>query len=92
MEKFYIIQSEYVCHGITFNRERRNVRDLDKANEVFDEVLNNMKENNADILEDKENYAVNESKRRGKRFFSCAYKYQPDVSNFSVEMWSENLE
>jgi hypothetical protein len=92
MEKFYIIQSEYVCHGMTFNRKRRNVRDLDRANEVFDEVLNAMKIDNSDMLEDKENYVVNKGNRRGQRFFSCAYKYQPDVSNFTVEMWSENLE
>lgn len=92
MEKFYIIQSEYVCHGMTFNCKRRNVKDLDKANEVFDEVLNAMKIDNHDIIEDKDNYNICESNRKGKRFFSCAYKYQPDVSNFTVEMWSENLE
>lgn len=85
MEKFYVIQSEYVCHGMTFNRERRNVRDLDRANEVFDEVVANMKDNNSEMLEDKENYEIAKSNRKGKRFFGCAYKYQPEVSNFSVE-------
>lgn len=92
MEKFYVIQSEYVCHGMTFNRERRNVRYLDRANEVFDEVVANMKDNNSEMLEDKENYEITKSNRKGKRFFGCSYKYQPEASNFSVEMWSENLE
>lgn len=92
MEKFYVIQSEYVCHGITFNRTRRNVKDLSRANEIFDEVLNNMKNDNSDILADTENYEIIKSNRKGKRFFSCCYKYQPSVSNFSVEMWSETLE
>ena len=92
METFYVIQSEYVCNGVTFNRTRRNIKSLEQANAVFDEVLENMKYNNNDIIEDTENYVIEESNRKGKRYFSCYYKYQSSLSNFSVEMWSETLE
>lgn len=92
MDKLYIITSEYVQHGMTFNRKRRYFKDLDKAMQVFDETVNAMKEDNTDMVKDKENYKIEKGGQKGGKFFYCYYKYQPQVSNFSVEMDTENLE
>ena len=92
MEKFYVITREYVCNGITFNHSHRNIKDLDKANRVFDEELAKLKEENSDILADNENYVTQKSNRKGNRYFECYYKYQPQVSNFSIEMHTEKME
>ena len=37
--KLYIIHSEYVQQGITFNRKDRYVDDPEKANQIYEETL-----------------------------------------------------
>ena len=91
-KEFYIIHSEYVQHGLTFNSENRYAENQEKADEVFDEVLNSMRLDNKDMLEDKEYYKVTKSNRKGKKYFSCYYKYQPGISNFTVEMSTATME
>ena len=90
--KVYIITSEYVQNGMTFNRKHRYTIDQEKADEIYEETLQAMKVDNANLLNDKENYAVQKSGRKGSQIFFCYYKYQPEVSNFLVEMSSETLE
>lgn len=92
MEKLYATKSEYVANGMVFNSKTRYTTNPEKANAIFDEELAKLKNNNPDMLEDKENYSITKSNRKGKRYFECYYKYAPAVSNFSVEMWTENLE
>lgn len=91
-KKLYIIHSEYVQHGITFNSNDRYVEMLEDANELYERLLKEMKEDNEDMISDKENYKVNQMNRRGNRFYYCFYKYQPMASNFSVEMKTVELE
>lgn len=91
-KKIYIIHSEYVQHGMTFNSDTRYVEMLEDANELYERLLKEMKADNEDMISDKENYKVNQMNRRGNRFYSCFYKYIPSVSNFSIEMTSAELE
>ena len=90
--KLYIIHSEYVQQGITFIRKDRYVDDPEKANQIYEETLQAMKVDNQDKLDDGDNYKIIKSSRRGNKFFYCFYKYQPMVSNFSIEMKTAELE
>lgn len=89
--KLYIIHSEYVQHGITFNSRDRYVDDPEKADQIYEETLQAMKADNEEILTC-DSYNIQKSNRKGSKFFYCFYKYQPQVSNFSVEMKSAELE
>ena len=91
-DKVYLIHSEYVQHGITFNSRTRYVKDKDKAIQIYEETLKAMKEDNKDMLSDKENYETNHGGQRANKFFTCYYKYQLEVSNFLVEISAEELE
>ena len=91
-DKVYIIHSEYVQHGMTFNSKTRYVHDKDKAIQVYNETLQQMKVDNADMIADKENYETNHGGQRANKFFTCYYKYQPGASNFLVEISAEELE
>lgn len=91
-KKIYIIHTEYVQHGITFNSNTRYVELLEDANELYERLLKEMKTDNEDMISDKDNYKVNQMNRWGYRFYSCFYKYQPMASNFSIEMTSKTLE
>ena len=91
-KKIYIIHSEYVQHGMTFNSNTRYVELLEDANELYERLLKQMKDDNEGMISDKDNYKVNQMNRRGNRFYTCFYKYQPMASNFSIEMRSEVLE
>lgn len=91
-EKVYIIHSEYVQNGMTFNSKTRYVKDKEKAIQIYEETLKQMKEDNADMISDKENYETNKGGQRANKFFACYYKYQPQVSNFLVEISAEELE
>lgn len=91
-DKVYIIHTEYVQHGITFNSNTRYVKMLEDANELYERLLKEMKDDNKDMISDKENYKVNQMNRKGNRFYYCFYKYQPMASNFSIEMTSKTLE
>ena len=89
--KLYIIHSEYVQHGITFNRKVRYVDDLEKATQIYDETLQAMKEDNGDMFTSP-NYQIQSSNRRESKCFYCFYKYQPTLSNLSIEMKTAELE
>ena len=89
--KLYIIHSEYVQQGITFNRKDRYVDDPEKANQIYDETLQAMKEDNGDMFTSP-NYQIQSSNRRESKCFYCFYKYQPMASNFSIEMKTAELE
>lgn len=91
-DKVYIIHSEYVQHGITFNSKTRYVHDKDKAIQIYEETLKQMKEDNQDMLSNKDSYSINKGGQRANKFFTCYYKYQPQVSNFLVEISAEELE
>ena len=91
-KKIYIIHSEYVQHGMTFNSRNRYVLDKDKAIQIYNETLQQMKADNADMISDKENYETNHGGQRANKFFTCYYKYQPGASNFLVEISAEELE
>ena len=51
-----------------------------------------MKVDNQDKLDDGDNYEIHKSDRRGSKYFYCFYKYQPLVSNFSLEIKTAELE
>jgi hypothetical protein len=91
-DKVYIIHSEYVQHGMTFNSKTRYVHDKDKAIQIYEETLQQMKEDNQDMLSNKDSYSINKGGQRANKFFTCYYKYQPQVSNFLVEISAEELE
>ena len=91
-EKVYLIHSEYVQNGMTFNSHTRYVKDKDKAISIYEETLKQMKADNADMISDKENYETNRGGQRANKFFTCYYKYQPQASNFLVEISAEILE
>lgn len=91
-DKIYLIHSEYVQHGMTFNSRTRYVKDKEKAIQIYEETLKQMKEDNADMISDKDNYETNKGGQRANKFFTCYYKYQPQVSNFLVEISAEILE
>lgn len=89
--KLYIIHSEYVQHGMTFNSKNRYADDSEKADQIYEETLQAMKADNDEMLTN-DSYKIQKSSRKGSKFFYCFYKYQPMVSNFSVEMESKELE
>ena len=89
--KLYIIHSEYVQHGITFNSNNRYADDPERADQIYEETLKAMKADNDDMLTN-DSYQTQKSNRKGSKFFYCFYKYQPQVSNFSVEMKTAELE
>ena len=91
-EKVYIVSSEYVAHGLVFNHKVRYIKDKEKAYQIYEETLKAMKDDNEDMLNDKYNYAINKIGLRNYKSFICYYKYQAEVSNFSVEVRVENLE
>ena len=91
-KKVYIIHSECVQHGITFNSKTRYVEDKDNAIKIYEETLRQMKADNEGMLSDKDNYKINKGGQRANKFFTCYYKYQPQVSNFLVEISAEVLE
>ena len=90
--KLYIIHSEYVQHGMTFNCRDRYTDNPEEADQIYEEVLLAMKVGNQDMLDDEDNYEIIKSSRRGNKFFYCFYKYRPMVSNFSLEMKTAELE
>ena len=89
--KLYIIHSEYVQHGMTFNSNNRYVDDPERADQIYEETLRAMKADNEEMLSC-DSYKTQKSSRKGSKFFYCFYKYQPQVSNFSVEMQTAELE
>ena len=89
--KLYIIHSEYVQQGITFNRKDRYVDDPEKANQIYEETLQVMKEDNDDMFTSP-NYQIQSSSRKGNKYFICFCKSHPMTSNFSVEMKTAELE
>ena len=89
--KLYIIHSEYVQQGITFNRKDRYVDDPEKANQIYEETLQAMKEDNDDMFTSPR-YQILSSSRKGDKYFYCFCKSHPMTSNFSVEMKSAELE
>ena len=90
--KLYIIHSEYVQHGMTFNSRDRYTDNPEKANQIYEETLQTMKVDNQDKLDDGDNYEIIKSNRRENKYFYCFYKSQPMVSNFGIEMTSAELE
>lgn len=90
--KLYIIHSEYIQHGLTFNCRDRYTDNPEKANQIYEKALLAMKVDNQDMLDDGDNYEIHESNKRGSKFFYCFYKYQPLASNFSLEMKTAELE
>ena len=89
--KLYIIHSEYVQHGMTFNSKVKYTDDPERADEIYEETLRAMKLDNEEMFSC-DNYKIQRSTRKGSKFFYCFYKYQPMVSNFSVEMKTAELE
>lgn len=92
IDKVYIIHSENVQHGITFNSKTRYVKDKENAIRIYEETLKQMKEDNRDMVSDKENYKISKGGQMANKYFTCYYKYQPQVSNFLVEISAEILE
>ena len=90
--KLYIIHSEYVQQGLTFNCRDRYTDNPEKADQIYEETLQAMKVDNQDKLDDGDNYEIHKSSRRGNKYFYCFYKCQPLVSNFSLEMKTAELE
>ncbi len=90
--KLYIIHSEYVQHGMAFNSKVRYADNPEKADQIYEETLQAMKADNQDMLDNVDNYKIQKSGRKGSKYFYCFYKYQPMVSNFSIEMKSAELE
>ena len=89
--KLYIIHSEYVQNGITFNSRDKYTDDPEKADQIYEETLKAMKADNEEMFAC-DSYKTQKSSRKGSKFFYCFYKYQPMMSNFSVEMKSAELE
>ena len=77
---------------MTFNSRTRYVEDKEKAIQVYNDTLKQMKEDNQDMISDKENYETNKGGQKANKFFTCYYKYQPQASNFTVEISAEELE
>ena len=90
--KLYIIHSEYVQQGLTFNCRDRYADNPEKADQIYEETLQVMKVDNQDMLDDGDNYEIHKSDRRGSKYFYCFYKYQSLVSNFCLEMKTAELE
>ena len=90
--KLYIIHSEYVQQGLTFNWRDRYTDNPEKADQIYEETLQAMKEDNQDKLDDGDNYEIHKSNKVESKYFYCFYKYQPMVSNFCLEMKTAELE
>ena len=91
-KKLYIIHSECVQQGLTFNCRDRYTDNPEKADQIYEETLQAMKVDNQDKIDDGDNYEIHKSDRRGSKYFYCFYKCQPLVSNFSLEMKTAELE
>ena len=89
--KLYIIHYEYIQNGVTFNSTNRYADNPEKADQIYEETLQVMKEDNGDMFTNP-NYQIQSSNRRDSKCFYCFYKYQPMVSNFSIEMKTAELE
>lgn len=89
--KLYIIHSEYVQQGLTFNYRDRYTDNPEKADQIYEETLQVMKVDNDDMFTSPR-YQIQSSSRKGNKYFICFYKSHPMTSNFSVEMTSEELE
>ena len=89
--KLYIIHSEYVQQGLTFNWRDRYTDNPEKADQIYEETLQAMKEDNDDMFTSPR-YQIQSSSRKGNKYFICFYKSHPMTSNFSVEMKSAELE
>ena len=89
--KLYIIHSEYVQQGLTFNWRDRYTDNPEKADQIYEDVLQAMKEDNDDMFTSPR-YQILSSSRKGDKYFYCFYKYQPLVSNFCLEMKTAELE
>ena len=89
--KLYIIHSEYVQHGMTFNSKVKYTDDPERADQIYEETLRAMKLDKEEMFSC-DSYKIQRSTRKGSKFFYCFYKYQPMVSNFSVEMKTAELE
>ena len=89
--KLYIIHSEYVQQGLTFNWRDRYTDNPEKADQIYEETLQAMKEDNDDMFTSPR-YQIQSSSRKGSKYFICSYKSHPMTSNFSVEMKSAELE
>ena len=89
--KLYIIHSEYVQQGLTFNYRDRYTDNPEKADQIYEETLQAMKVDNDDMLTS-QRYQIQSSSRKGNKYFICFYKSHPMTSNFSVEMKSAELE
>ena len=89
--KLYIIHSEYVQQGLTFNYRDRYTDNPEKADQIYEETLQAMKVDNDDMLTSPR-YQIQSSSRKGNKYFICFYKSHPMTSNFSVEMKSAELE
>ena len=90
--KLYIIHSEYIQHRLTFNCRDRYTDNPEKVDQIYEETLLAMKVDNQDKLDDGDNYEIHKSNKVGSKYFYCFYKYQPLVSNFSLEMKTAELE
>ena len=89
--KLYIIHSEYVQQGLTFNWRDRYTDNPEKADQIYEETLQAMKEDNDDMFTSPR-YQIQSSSRQGSKYFICFYKSHPMTSNFSVEMKTAELE
>lgn len=89
--KLYIIHSEYVQQGLTFNYRDRYTDNPEKADQIYEETLQVMKVDNDDMFTSPR-YQIQSSSRKGNKYFICFYKSHPMTSNFSVEMTSAELE
>ena len=89
--KLYIIHSEYVQQGLTFNYRDRYTDNPEKADQIYEETLQAMKEDNDDMFTSPR-YQIQSSSRKGSKYFICFCKSHPMTSNFSVEMKSAELE
>ena len=71
--KLYIIHSEYVQHGMTFNSNNRYVDDPDRADQIYEETLQAMKADNEEMLSC-DSYKTQKSSRtteaRSREYFS----------------------
>ena len=89
--KLYIIHYEYIQNGVTFNSTNRYADNPEKADQIYEETLQVMKEDNDDMFTSP-NYQIQSSSRKGNKYFICFCKSHPMTSNFSVEMKSAELE
>lgn len=89
--KLYIIHYEYIQNGVTFNSTNRYTDNPEKADQIYEETLQAMKVDNDDMFTSPR-YQIQSSSRKGNKYFYCFYKYQPMLSNFSIEMKTAELE